>query len=564
MPSADDPPGEASARASGRPSTVRKDVGAGAVLGLVSVPDGLASGLLAGVNPVAGLYGYLFGTLAGAVTTSSVLMSVQGTGAMAVIIADVPQVREGPDATAALVTLGVLTGLVMLAAGLLRLGPLVRFVPNAVLTGFINAVAVNIVLAQLADFTGYEGQGDNRVMRTLDTLLHVGSFHWPSLAAGAGTVGLILALERTRLRGLGMVVAVIGVSAVVAAIGARGIAVVSDVALIPDGLPRPELPALGLVPTLIVPAFALAFVGLVQGAAISQSVPNPDGTYPEVSRDFAGQGVANLASGVFQGVPVGGSMSATAMVREAGAHSRLANVIASAVMALVILLFADLAGLIAMPALAGLLMLVGFRTFKPEQVRMVWRTGATQATVMSTTFVLTLLIPLQYAVLAGVGLSVILFVAQQSNKVTIVRWKLGEGAPLPVEVAPPPVLPGGEIVVLVAYGSLFFASAQVVEGQLPHVVPASRGAVVVLRLRGKEDLGSTFIQAMVRYHETLRAAGCHLVLAGVGDNVMGQLTRTRALDALGRANVLPAEATVGASLQAAISRARELQGAGAA
>ena len=76
------------------------------MLGLVSVPDGPASGLLAGVNPVAGIYGYLFGTLAGAVATSSVLMSVQGTGAMAVIIADVPQVRDGPDAGPALVTLG--------------------------------------------------------------------------------------------------------------------------------------------------------------------------------------------------------------------------------------------------------------------------------------------------------------------------------------------------------------------------------------------------------------------------------------------------------------------------
>lgn len=356
-----------------------------------------------------------------------------------------------------------------------------------------------------------------------------------------------------------MVVAVVGVSAVVAAVGTRGIATVNDVAVIPDSLPRPQLPALDLVIALLVPALALAFVGLVQGAAISQSVPNPDGTYPDVSRDFTGQGVANVASSVFQGVPVGGSMSATAMVREAGARSRLANILASVVMALVILLFADAAGLIAMPALAGLLMLVGYRTFKPTQVRMVWRTGATQATVMSTTFVLTLLIPLQYAVLAGVGLSVVLFVARQSNKVTISRWEFEEGAAYPREVAPPPVLPADEIVVLVAYGSLFFASAQVVESQLPQVAPTSRGTVVVLRLRGKEDLGSTFIQAMLRYHDALQRAGCHLVLAGVGESVMGQLDRTGALETIGLENVLPVQKTVGASVRAAMTRARELQ-----
>ena len=540
-------------------STLRKDLGAGAVLGLVSVPDGLASGLLAGVNPVAGLYGYLFGTLAGAVATSSVLMSVQGTGAMAVVIADVPQVHDGPDAGVALVTLGVLTGLAMLAAGLLRLGPVVRFVPNAVLSGFINAVAINIILAQLSDFTGYDGEGENRVARSIDTLLHVSSFHWLTVACGVGTILLILVLEKTPLRGLGMVLAVVAVSGAVALMGSRGVAVVNDIAVIPDGLPRPQLPALDLVGALLVPALALAFVGLVQGAAISQSVPDPDGTYPDVSGDFRGQGVANVVAGVMQGVPVGGSMSATAMVREAGARSRLANIIASVVMAVVILLFADLAGLIAMPALAGLLMLVGFRTLKPDQVRMVWQTGPSQATVMTTTFVLTLLIPLQYAVLAGVGLSVVLYVARQSNKVTVTRWQFEEGSPYPTEVAPPEVLPAGEVVVLCAYGSLFFASAQVVESQLPQVDDASRGSVVVLRLRGKEDLGSTFIQVMVRYHEALRAAGCHLVLAGVGASVMRQLTRTGSLGTLGPENVFAAEDAVGRSLQAAMARAEALQ-----
>lgn len=547
-------------RPSSRLSGVGKDASAGAVLGLVSVPDGLASGLLAGVNPIAGLYGYLFGTLAGAMATSSAVMSVQGTGAMAVIISDVPQVREGPDAGVALVTLGVLTGVAMLAAGLLRLGAVVRFVPHAVLTGFINAVAINIILAQLSDFTGYEGEGDNRVARTVDVISNLASFHWLTLATGVGTVVLILVLERTRLRGLGMVVSVVGMSALVAALGDSGVATVKDVATIPGSLPRPVLPSLELVTVMLVPAVALAFVGMVQGAAISQSVTNPDGTYPDVSGDFRGQGVANLAAGVMQGVPVGGSMSATSMVVEAGARSRLANIIAAAVMAIVILLFADLAEMIAMPALAGLLMLVGFRTLQPDRVRMVWRTGYTQAAVMSMTFVLTLLIPLQYAVLAGVGMAVVLYVARQSNKVTVTRWTFRDDSPYPEEGPPPAELPGGEIVVLAAYGSLFFASAQVVEAQLPRVVESSRGAVVVLRLRGKEDLGSTFIQSMVRYHDDLEAAGCHLILAGVGDRVMRQLDRTGALTTLGAANVVPADTSVGRSLQAALSRAHDLRG----
>ena len=185
------------------------DLRAGLVLGVESIPDGLAAGLLAGVNPVFGLYGYLFGTVAGALATSSVFMTVQATGAMAVIIADVPVVTTGPDAARALFTHSVITGQVMLALGLLRKGRMVRFNPNAVLTGFINAVAVNIVLGQLANLTGYQSEAGNRVTRSIDTLLQVGSFDWPTLAIGLLTIGLILLLERTPVGALGLVVAVV-------------------------------------------------------------------------------------------------------------------------------------------------------------------------------------------------------------------------------------------------------------------------------------------------------------------------------------------------------------------
>ena len=117
------------------------------------------------------------------------------------------------------------------------------------------------------------------------------------------------------------------------------VATLSDIADIPGSLPLPMLPDLSLIPVLIIPALSLAFVGLVQGAGISANFPNPDGTYPKASRDFIGQGAANVASGFFQGMPVGGSMSASSLVKTAGAKTRLALVFAGLVMALVILAF---------------------------------------------------------------------------------------------------------------------------------------------------------------------------------------------------------------------------------
>ena len=387
-----------------RRDTLRKDAVAGLVLGVESVPDGLAAGLLAGVNPLAGLYAYLFGTIGGSLFTSSAFMAVQATGAMAIVIADVPAVHSADDPARALFTLSVLTGVVMLAAGFLRLGSVLRFVSNAVMVGFISAVGVNIILGQLANLTGYKAEGANRVVRAVNTVIHPGELHLQSLAIGIVTIALILVLERTRLGPLGLVLAVIVTSAGVAVLGWGGVATVGELSEVPRSLPLPEAPMLRLVPSLVVPAVSLAFVGLVQGAAISASFPNPDGRYPDASRDFIGQGAANVIAGIFRGMPVGGSMSATSLNKAAGARSRIALMIAGVVMAVVIIAFAGLVGHIAMPALAGLLMLVGYRTIKPDDLRSVWKTGAVQKAVLATSFALTMVIPLQYAVLAGGGL----------------------------------------------------------------------------------------------------------------------------------------------------------------
>ncbi|MEF2977256.1 SulP family inorganic anion transporter [Subtercola sp. YIM 133946] len=530
---------------------------AGTVHGLVSVPDGLASGLLAGVNPVAGLYGYLVGTAAGAVSTSSVFMSVQGTGAMAVIIADISEVHTGDGQAAALATLGILTGVIMLALGLFRLGSLIRFVPNAVLVGFINAVAINIVLGQFSAFTGYTSDAPNRLLRAFATLVHPQLFDWRTVLIAVLTIVLILVLERTPLGSLSLFVAIVATSALALVPFFGSVQILNDTAAIPGGLPLPVLPAVSAIGVLIIPAFSLAFVGLVQGAAISQSIPNPDGTYPNVSGDFRGQGIANIASGFLRGIPVGGSMSATAVVRAAGATSRLANLVAAAVMAIVIVLFSSLAGYIAMPALAALLMLVGARVFKPSALHMVWRTGPTQGVIMITTFVLTLIIPLQYAVVIGIGISVILFVARQSNRIRVMRWRFS-GEILPSEEKPPATLQSSEVVVLVVYGSLFFASAQSFVSQLPVVTDESRNAVVVLRLRGKEDLGSTIIQALLRYNSELNAAGAHLLIAGAGPSLINQLESTQAMAEVRASNVFAATRNVGESLTASLARAQIL------
>lgn len=527
---------------------LRADAAAGLVLGVESVPDGLAGGLLANVNPIFGLHAYMVGVFTGALFTGSAFMAVQATGAMAIVVADVGAVHDNDDPARALFTLSIVTGVVMLVAGFLKAGAVLRFVANAVMVGFITAVGVNIVLGQLDALTGYAADGGNRVAKAVDAIVHIGSWDWPTVAVGVATIALILLLERTPLGPLGMVVAIAVTSGVVALLDSE-VPTLASVADIPSALPTPELPDLSVVPALIVPALSLAFIGLVQGAGVSAGFPNPDGTYPDPSRDFVGQGAANVAVGVFQGMPVGGSMSATALVTDAGARSRVANLIAGVVVALVILLFGSLVEQVAMPALAGLLILVGARTVKPAVVESVWRTGAAQAVTLTVTFVLTMLIPLQYAVLVGVGISMILYVIGRANRLTITRLEVTDAGVR--EVPTPGELPAGEVVVLQPYGSLFFASAAVFDEAVPAVTDASRGSVVVLRLRGVDELGSTLAKVLLRYAIALRAVGSKLMLVSVGRRARAQLAATGVMAVVGEDDVYEGGEWIGRTLRRA-------------
>lgn len=244
-------------------------------------------------------------------------------------------------------------------------------------------------------------------------------------------------------------------------------------------------------------------------------------------------------------------MSASSLVKAAGARSKLALIIASGVMAVAVLIFSGAVGYIAMPALAGLLMLVGYRTIKPQNIKAVWRTGATQATVMTVTFVLTMIIPLQNAVLVGVGISVILFVIRQSNRMVLKRWLIDPETDSMREVDPPDDIGIDEVIVLQLYGSVFFATAPVFEEELPHVTTSTRNSVVIIRLRGKTDLGVTFLEVLSRYAEALRRVESKLMILYDDRKVRDQLEATGAAAAIGAENIYESDEWLGATVKRA-------------
>jgi SulP family sulfate permease len=539
------------------------DLVAALTFAVVNVPQAMGHALLATVNPVLGIYTLMVAVPVGAIFSSSVFMNVSTTGALSVAAGVVLLEFPAGQRAEALVVLVLLVGVIQLLAGLLRLGFLTRFVSNSVMTGFLNGVAVLIILGQLGDLTGYQSSFSNRVAQALDLLLRIGQINPQTTIIGALSLALIVALLwHKTLQRYAFIIAIALATALLAllnlpalptAAAFSAVPTVGELSVIPREMPRLVLPDLSLVWSLWLPALSIAIIGLVQGAGVSQGTPNPDGRYPDVSRDFLGQGAANLATGLVSGIPAGGSVSGTVLILGAGARSRWANIFVGLFVALVVLLAAALVERVPMPALAALLIVAGFQGLRVEQTVMAWKTGRISRLVMLATFLATLIAPLQFAVLFGVVLSFLLNTIRQSNKVTVTEWVLQTHG-FPLEQPAPRMLPSRQLTVLHIYGSLFFAAAKNIEELLPSVGSA-RHAAVAVNLRGKTEIGSTFVTVLQRYARALQAAQGKLILVGVDPTVREQLAKTGLLQVIGEENVFVATPQLGEALNRAVAAA---------
>ena len=534
------------------------DLLAGLTFALVNIPQAMAHALLAAVNPVFGLYTLMLATPVGALFTGATFMNVSTTSALAVAAGDTLISYSSSSRESVLVTLVLLIGVFQVILGLLRLGWLTRFIPFSVMTGFMTGVAALIIIGQLGDFTGYYSTASGKIPQLADLVLNRESIEWATTAIGLLTILLILWLRKTRLNRFSLIFALLlasGVAVVMNQVITANIKLVGDVADVPRALPSLVLPDPALITRLIIPAITIGIIGLVQGAGVSQTFPNPDGKFSDVSRDFLGQGVANLAAGFFRGIPAGGSSSGTALMVSAGARSRWANIFGGIIVAIVVLLFANLIELVAMPALAGLVIVAGIQMINVNAVQTVWQTNKVARVIMLITFGSTLVMPLQYAVLLGVALSLMLAIFQQSNTLRVMEWVPQEYG-WPIERPAPRQLESGKITALFIYGNLFYAAAPAFENSLPAVEGAKR-AVVILIMRGYEDIGSTVIAVLRRYTQDLQSNDSKLILAGVAPALYAQLERTGMLALIGEENIFPATEALGESGNAALRAAKE-------
>lgn len=537
-----------------RREDLRGDLVAGVPGAISSVPDGMAASILAGVSPVHGLYASMVGPIGGGLTASSRLMVITTTSAAALAAGSALEGVSSGDRPQALFLLTLLAGGLMVVAGVLRFGRYVRFVPHSVMIGFLTGVAINIVFGQIPDLVGADVSGPFALAKFWDLVTHPGLVDPATTACGLVALAALFGLAHTRLASYSSLIALIIPSVVVAVAGSTTVALVSDVGAIPQGLPAPYVPHLSdLSLSIVSGALSVAALVLIQGAGVAESAPNPDGTRSETNRDFLAQGVGNLLSGLFRGQPVGGSVGQTALSVAAGARSRWAAIFAGIWMAIILIALSGLVGQVVMATLAAVLIAAAIGSLRTEAIFAILRTGRISQIALISTLVATLVLPVATAVGLGLVISLMMQLNQEAVDLRIVEL-VPEGTGL-AERPAPRTLESGRVILLDVYGSLFYAGARTLQSRLPDPTGSVR-PVVVLRLRGRAQLGATSFTVLADYAQRLHAAGGRFFLSGLDPAALEQLERNAMVDTTGLVEVFVATDRIGESSMAAYDAAQ--------
>jgi SulP family sulfate permease len=538
----------------------------GFVAGLYSVPEGIGYASLAGVSPMLGIYAGMVPVAVAAATTGTVLMMSTLTSAIALTMGGI---LDGAGFAAdqlpqAVVTMSLLAGLMMAALGVLKLGKVVDFVSNAVMTGFVTGVAILIMVGKADDIFGYDPEVSNKVVKAFDIVTHPGSWDLTTTAVGIGTIALAFALKAIPpLERYALVLVVFIGTVVVWALGVDT-TLIHDEAAIPTGLDALPIPALtslpdpSMIPTLFLGSLSVAVVALAQGAGIRPAFPNPDGSSGGASRDFLGQGLGNVAGAFFQAAPSGGSLSRTAVSADGGATSRVAGYVAAATVVVLVVAFGVVVGQIPEAVIGGLLFVIGVELVlgRLPDARLAVRTGARPMLFFGVTLVLTLAIPLQWAILTGAFLSLAAFVVASASHADLQRVE-PDAAGWSVTDDIPAALQAGDPLLLRYTGPNFFAEVPSVVAQLPAPAAAAPG-VLVLDVGDLQDYSSTMLKALSTYQARLASHGSGLVLIGVREHSRTILERTGLLEQIGPENVLATDPHLVLSLERGMQRARAL------
>jgi SulP family sulfate permease len=516
---------------------LRADAIAGLTVAIVALPLAMALGIASGASPDKGLVtavvaGFLISALGGS------RLQVGGpTGAFVVVIFNVIALH-GYDG---LVLATLLAGLILLVAGIARLGKLIRFVPHPVVTGFTAGIAVIIASSQVKDFLGLPlAQAPAEfVPQWLAYFGAIPGMSLATLAVGLGSLGLILALKKAAPRLPGYLIAVVAASAAVGLLDMPVHTIGSRFPEIPAGLPMPEVPQVTLakIQAVMPSAFTIAFLAGIEALLSAVVADGMAGTRHRPNQELIGQGVANIASGLFGGLPATGAIARTATNIKARARTPFAGMFHAAFLLLFVLLATDLMAYVPMAALAAILFTVALGMSEYRRFVQLLRLPGGDRAVLVLTFVLTVMVDLTTAIAVGVTLASLLFMMRMSEAVQVEGTAAIQAAPdLDDERDQRAALPPGVEVFRIA-GPFFFGVAGDLLETLRSLGQPPR--VVILRMRRVPFLDASGAAALDQFVAQAAQGGTRVILSGAQPQALPVLAGAGLAPGTGRVEYAP-------------------------
>ncbi len=394
-----------------RPGFVAPDLIAGLTLAAIAIPEQMATARLAGLPPQLGFFAFIAASLAFLAFGSNRCMSVGADSTIAPIFAGglVLFVAAGsPQYLALAAVLGLMVGLIVVGAGLGKMGWIADLLSVPVTTGFLAGIAVHIIASQAPAALGVAGAGGNLLQQFAGLWRAAPHASLYAVAIAAGVLALTAGAHLVNARIPGALIGMALATWAVAALGleARGVAVLG---VIPAGLPVFALPAIGIGQGLrMLPlALLIALVAMVQTGATSRAFPSDPDAPPDIDGDYIGLGVGNLAAGLFGGFPVDASPPRTGIVSESGARSQLAGLASVAMVVLLLVFGTGLLTHVPHAALAGVLLFVAIRIIRVKDMRAVAATSPAEFLLILGTAAAMVVLPIESGVAVGIGLSLL-------------------------------------------------------------------------------------------------------------------------------------------------------------
>ncbi|HUN81943.1 MAG TPA: SulP family inorganic anion transporter [Phycisphaerae bacterium] len=392
----------------------RYDLVAGISVAAVALPVSVAYAELAGFSPEVGLYSSILPMVAYAIFGTSRQLIVNPDAATCAMVAASVAPLAGGDPGAYLsltVMLGVFSGLFCIMASWCRLGALADFLSKPILVGFLNGIAISILLGQIGKVVGFSIEAGGIIPRLFEITGKLPQIHWASLAVGIGTFAVLFLSRRVLPRAPAPLIAMImaGIAVSVLHLNDHGVPVLGK---IPAGLPKIRIPHIdwALVPGLLADAAGLSLVLFSSGMLTARSFASKNQYEIDVDKEFAAFGMANIASAISQGFPVTGADSRTAMADAAGGRTQVTGLVAAASIAAILLFFTSPLQFVPIAALGAVLIFASFSLFDVHTLRYIWRIDRTEVVLAIITTLGVVAVGAINAILVAVGLALARFV----------------------------------------------------------------------------------------------------------------------------------------------------------